>query len=160
MKFTTTCFVRIENAGKRKEMTEWLKGIGYMVCRCCLFDGWNTLHCGAINRNRIDSEVHGIPDYDGDTGYNVGWFKTENADKEYPSYDCGENIELFKALAAMNDENDLNQWYVCDVPYWCDLRQGDWVIKRDTMDHTTFFPSVFHKATVAEIIEHFKKREK
>lgn len=159
MKFTTPCFVRIENAGKRKEMTEWLKGIGYTVCRCCFFDGWNTLHCGAISEMGGGSWVHGIPDYDEDTGSNIGWFKAEDADKEYPSYDCGENIELFKALAAMNDENDLNQWYVCDVPYWCDLRQGDWVIKRDTMDHTTFFPSVFHKATVAEIIEHLKKSE-
>ena len=85
----------------------------------------------------------------------VIWAKTPKS----PAFiDCGENIDLFKALAAMNDENDLNQWYVCDVPYWCDLRQGDWVIKRDTMDHTTFFPSVFHKATVEEIIEHFKEK--
>lgn len=154
MNFLTPAFVRVNDPEKRKELTEWLQGIGYMVCRCCLFDGWNTLHCTQ------NGEAHGIPDHDGDTGYNIGWFKAEDADKDHPSYDCGESFELFMALAAMNDENDLNQWYVCDVPYWCDLRQGDWVIKRDTMDHTTFFSSVFHKATVEEIIEHFKKREK
>ena len=160
MKFTTPCFVRVEDAENRKELAEWLERIGYHVCRCCLFEGWSTLHCGAVERLVTTYEAHGIPDYDGDTGYNIGWFKSENAEDERPSYDCGTNIELFKALAAMNDENDLNQWYVCDVPYWCDLRQGDWVIKRDTMDHTTFFPSAFHKATVEELIEHFKKREK
>lgn len=160
MKFTTPCFVRVEDAEKRKELTEWLKGIGYYVCSCCLFDGWNTLHCRGIDRLKIAYEVHGICDYDEETRYSIDQFKAENAAKEHHTIDCGENIELFKALAAMNDENDLNQWYVCDVPYWCDLRQGDWVIKRDTMDHTTFFPSVFHKATVAEIIEHFKKSEK
>lgn len=159
MKFTTPCFVRVEDMEKRKELTEWLKGIGYYVCSCCLFDGWNTLHCRGIDRLKIAYEVHGICDYDEETRYSIGQFKAENAAKEHHAIDCGENIDLFKALAAMNDENDLNQWYVCDVPYWCDLRQGDWVIKRDTMDHTTFFPSVFHKATAAEIIEHFKKRE-
>ena len=160
MKFTTPCFVRVEDAYKRKELAEWLKGIGYYVCSCCLFDGWNTLHCRGIDRLKIAYEVHGVCDYDEETRYSIDQFKAENAAKEHHAIDCGENIELFKALAAMNDENDREQWYVCDVPYWCDLRQGDWVIKRDTMDHTTFFPSVFHKATVAEIIEHFKKREK
>lgn len=160
MKFTTPCFVRVEDAEKRKELAGWLGRIGYRVCRCCLFEGWNTLHCGAVERIGTVYEAHGIPDHDEETGYSIGWFKGEDAEGVDPSYDCGENIELFKALAAMNDENDLNQWYVCDVPYWCDLRQGDWVIKRDTMDRTTFFPSVFHKATVEELIEHFKKREK
>lgn len=62
MKFTTPCFVRVEDAEKRKEMTEWLKGIGYTVCRCCFFDGWNTLHCGAISEMGGGSWVHGIPD--------------------------------------------------------------------------------------------------
>lgn len=50
MKFTTPCFVRVEDAEKRKELTEWLQGIGYYVCPCCLFDGWNTLHCNRIER--------------------------------------------------------------------------------------------------------------
>lgn len=158
MKFTTPCFVRVEDVEKRKELAGWMQEIGYAVCRCCLFDGWNTLHCGTVSERGGGSEVHGIPDYDGDTAVGVGMFKAEEAGKEHPACDCGENIGLFKAMAAMNDENDLNQWYVCDVPYWCDLRQGDWVIKRDTMDHTTFFPSVFHKATVEEIIEHFKEK--
>ena len=29
MKFTTPCFVRVENPEKRKELIEWLEGIGY-----------------------------------------------------------------------------------------------------------------------------------
>ena len=106
MKFTTPCFVRVEDAEKRKELTEWLKGIGYYVCSCCLFDGCNTLHCRGIDRLKIAYEVHGICDYDEETRYSIGQFKAENAESRNPSYDCGENVELFKALEAMNDEND------------------------------------------------------
>ena len=43
---------------------------------------------------------------DEETRYSIGQFKAENAESRNPSYDCGENVELFKALAAMNDEND------------------------------------------------------
>lgn len=154
MNFLTPAFVRVNDPEKRKDLTEWLKGIGYMVCRCCLFDGWNTLHCGAINRNRIDYEVHGIPDYDGDTGYNVGWFKAEDADKEHPSYDCGENIELFKALAAMNDENDRDQWFIDESGRFekCSFKKANivgWIM---------LYGKTPRKATVAEIIEHFKEK--
>lgn len=132
MKFTTPCFVRVENVEERRQLVKWLVDIGYRIYH---------------NHPNPDSIVT-----DGSWGgaYLGRWARVGKID-------CGENIEQFKALAAMNDENDLNQWYVCDVPYWCDLRQGDWVIKRDTMDHTTFFPSVFHKATAEEIIGHFKR---
>ena len=112
MTFTTPCFVRVENPEKRKELIEWLERIGYHVCSCCLFDGWNTLHCRGIDRLKIAYEVHGICDYDEETRYSIDQFKAENADSKHPAVDCGENIELFKALAAMNDENDREQWFV------------------------------------------------
>lgn len=155
MKFITPCFVRVENSDARKELTEWLKGIGYHVCSCCLFDGWNTLHCDLIERLEAHYEVHGIPDYDKDTGYNVGWFKADNADKVHPSYDCGENIALFKALAAMNDENDYQQyfrhndnkyrWLLCNTMRLFDAVALEWN---------------WHKATAEEIVEYFKNNEK
>lgn len=103
-----------EDAEKRKELTEWLKGIGYYVCSCCLFDGCNTLHCRGIDRLKIAYEVHGICDYDEETRYSIDQFKAENVAKGYPAIDCGENIELFKALAAMNDENDREQWFIAE----------------------------------------------
>lgn len=137
MKFTTPCFVRVEDAEKRKELIGWLFSIGYALCEHLIgMDDETPVVVAAFGKINLWVRIH---------------CKSETC------FDCGENIDLFKALAAMNDENDLNQWYVCDVPYWCDLRQGDWVIKRDTMDHTTFFPSVFHKATAEEIIGHFKR---
>lgn len=151
MKFTTPCFVRVNNPEKRKELTEWLKGIGYHVCSCCLFDGWNTLHCRGIDRLKIAYEVHGICDYDEETRYSIDQFKAENAEKRNPSYDCGENVELFKALAAMNNENDMEQIFISERGLYirC-LRNNaniDWLGK-------------LRKATVEEIVEYFKNNEK
>lgn len=51
---------------------------------------------------------------DEETRYSIGQFKAENAESRNPSYDCGENVELFKALAAMNDENDREQWFIAE----------------------------------------------
>lgn len=151
MKFTTPCFVRVEDAEKRKELTEWLQGIGYYVCPCCLFDGWNTLHCNRIERLKTSYEVHGIPDYDRDTGYNIGWFKVDNTNEDNPSYDCGENVELFKALAAMNDENDMEQIFISERGLYIKcLRNNaniDWLGK-------------LHKATAEEVVEYFSITDK
>lgn len=101
MTFTTPCFVRVENPEKRKELIEWLKGIGYHVCSCCEFKRWNTLTCGPVERLKTTYEVHGVPDYDKETGANIGQFKVENALKNNPAIDCDDDIDCFKALAAM-----------------------------------------------------------
>lgn len=151
MKFTTPCFVRINNPDKRKELTEWLKGIGYHVCSCCLFDGCNTLHCRGIDRLKIAYEVHGICDYDEETRYSIDQFKAENAEKRNPSYDCGENVEMFKALAAMNDENDMEQIFISERGLYirC-LRNNaniDWLGK-------------LRKATAEEVVEYFSITDK
>ena len=168
MKFTTPCFVRVEDMDKRKELTEWLKGIGYYVCPCSLFDGWNTLHCRGIDRLKIAYEVHGICDYGEDTQYSIGQFKAENAKKHSPSCDCGENVELFKALAAMNDENDREQWFT---------NSEDWMLSLyDDFDgamttaaeceagnvgcYTYCEEYGFRKATAEEIVEYFKTKKK
>lgn len=153
MKFTTPCFVRVEDMEKRKELTEWLKGIGYYVCSCCLFDGWNTLHCRGIDRLKIAYEVHGICDYDEETRYSIDQFKAENAAKEHHAIDCGENIELFKALAAMNDENDNEQYFVTELA-------GSSYCVHKNRNTNLAYSLTCRKATVAEIIEYFKKSEK
>lgn len=147
MKFITPCFVRVPDPAKRKELTEWLRSIGYNVCRCCLFDGWNTLLCTQRGT------AHGIPDYDGDTGYNIGWFKAEDADKDHPSYDCGENFEQFKALSAMNDENDNEQYFVTELA-------GSSYCVHKNRNTDLAYSLTCRKATADEIVEHFKKREK
>ena len=64
--------------------------------------------------------------------------------------DCGENIELFKALAAMNDKNDHYQWFVST------LKPERLGLNNSMDDNRLFAEPLFRKATAEEIIEHFK----
>lgn len=152
MTFTTPCFVRVENPEKRKELIEWLERIGYHVCSCCLFDGWNTLHCSGIDRLKIAYEVHGICDYDEETRYSIDQFKAENADSKHPAVDCGENIELFKALAAMNEWNDREQWFVEEGRMF--------KCTSDKINNYCYHWPTTRKATAEEIVEYFKNKER
>lgn len=93
------CFVRIEDREVRSEFCEWLKTKNIFVCICSLFDGWNTLNCSNIDRNdKLQVEVHGVPDYDPETGYNVGQFKLENKN----AIDFGSDIIRFKQYIETN----------------------------------------------------------
>ena len=65
--------------------------------------------------------------------------------------DCGENIELFKALAAMNDENDLEQWFVSN-------KGSEWAICKKTLN--VYSGVLCRKATAEEIVEYFKNKER
>lgn len=154
MTFTTPCFVRVENPEKRKELIEWLEGIGYHVCSCCEFKGWNTLTCGPVERLKTTYEVHGVPDYDKETGANIGQFKVENALKNNPAIDCDDDIDCFKALAAMNDENDREQWF---VEWFADGKH--WYQCPDDFIRVQYEMAGYHKATVEEIVEYFKNKE-
>lgn len=87
------------------------------------------------------------PDLDGYVGI---WAKTPKS----PAFiDCGENIELFKALAAMNDENYNEQYFVTELA-------GSSYCVHKNRNTNLAYSLTCRKATVAEIIEYFKKSEK
>lgn len=76
--------------------------------------------------------------------------------------DCGTNEELFLAIAALRDDTDNNQLFTNG--------KDDWGICRDGSDGglpgmdfygipNDFNLSYYHKATVNELIEHFKEKE-
>lgn len=69
---------------------------------------------------------------------------------------CGENEELFLALAALRDDTDKNQYWICDkvsVTIGKTYYPGDYIYYQ----YDEFFDKQnWHKATVEEIIEHFK----
>ena len=67
--------------------------------------------------------------------------------------DCGANEDLFLALASLNDDNDKNQWFIYDGnnPKDYHIQNGDWYMC--IFEHN--IPNG-HKATVEELIEHFK----
>ena len=139
MKFTTPCFVRVEDAEKRKELAVWLSSIGRYVSPAV-----------TSSDNHKDWVIVTEP-YDPDLDGYVGvWAK---APKSPAFIDCGENIELFKALAAMNDENYNEQYFVTELA-------GSSYCVHKNRNTNLAYSLTCRKATVAEIIEYFKKSEK
>lgn len=76
--------------------------------------------------------------------------------------DCGTNEDLFLALAALRNDTDNNQWFVIDVDVYLDISKGDWFKATDINGGyhvgTQIEPLYCHKATVEELIEHFKSK--
>ena len=69
--------------------------------------------------------------------------------KPIEGINCGTNDELFLAIAALQDDTDNMQWFTDGNGYWQQCIGG------------FKFPSLakekLHKATVQELIKHFKK---
>ncbi|WP_286726973.1 hypothetical protein [Alistipes sp. UBA1686] len=146
MKFTTPCFVRVEDAEKRTELLKWMFDVGY------------------AGRYRIDPScpivVAGLEKDCAD----VACAGATEGLAVFGLIDCGDNIELFKALVAMNDENDMQQLFICDT--YADIGCVMWHLCENKKfkhyyveweDGETDIRSEFRKATVEEIIKHFKK---
>lgn len=113
-------------------------------------------------------------------GYNEFWIKGEsqlfvdslcgfycdatNLDKDNRLIDCGENEQLFLAIAALRNDSNYMQWFICTEPYeerigsiikcW---HQGDFdLFDLDVEDFEIMPLPHWRKATVQELIEHFK----
>ena len=88
------------------------------------------------------------------------WSKTVLEDlRREEVIDCGDNEDLFCAIAVLRDDSDKNQWFVMDVEIYTDLPQGSWFMATDRRGGrhvgTQIDPLYCHKATVEELIEHF-----
>ena len=139
MKFTTPCFVRVEDAEKRKELAVWLSSIGRYVSPA--------VTSSDDHKDWVIVTEPYDPDLDGYVGI---WAKTPKS----PAFiDCGEDIEPFKALAAMNDENYNEQYFVTELA-------GSSYCVHKNRNTNLAYSLTCRKATVAEIIEYFKKSEK
>ena len=138
--FTTPCFIR-KNTDKLRRKLESLgykKGVYPLpVGREDVYD--RDIHLYENSYHFRDSTLYGI---------------TNNID-------CGTNEELFIAIASLRDDTDVNQWFVMDVEEYMDINQGDWFIATDRNGGkhigTQIDPMYCHKATVEELIEHFKE---
>lgn len=102
-------------------------------------------------------------------------------DCDFDGVDCGENEELFLAIAALQDDTDENQWFVCPkikttISPGCypqlvgmdgheQVVEGyEWVLSTENSiterineaiyygENPDFLP---HKATIDELIKHF-----
>lgn len=135
MGFTTPCFIRKNTEELRKK----LEDIGY--------------------KNAGSSNHHDIIYTDAEHGVYFTTFASNITDDEV-AYDCKYNRTLFLAIAALRDDTDNNQWFVMDVEIYVDLTKGTWfkATDRDGGKHVgTQIEALYcHKATVEELINHFK----
>lgn len=81
--------------------------------------------------------------------YSVEFFSNIPHPDETDSIDCGTNEELFLALAALRDDTDKFQWFISP--------EGIWAYNTNN-DSISVSPK-WRKATVNELIEHFKTKE-
>ncbi len=138
--FTTPCFIR-KNTPELQKRLEVLgyKPFGYM-------DGL-FIACDHISGEFETFDKDGLPNI------------LKNPYNETPEIvDCGENEELFLAIAALRDDSDERQWFT-DGKEWfiCDYESIEQ--KREETKACNYFGAYIyhsHKATVEELIEHFK----
>ena len=151
MGFTTRCFIRKNS----KELQEKLADIGYSICRCANFEKVEWLNTLPIN-----GTVHGKGYFDEEMEFH-DWTVEKELNRFVignPTYiDCGENEDLFLAIAALRDDSDVYQYFVNEkgVFVFCNQSELKHVID-NSEDWWDYSVSEFHKATVAELIEHFK----
>ena len=138
MGFTTPAFIRKNTPELRKRLEE----LGYYLHPECIDDDrGNYLF---VNREYYLNRPLGY------------------SEELSRSIDCGTNESLFLAIAALRDDTDNNQMFING--------KGDWGICRDGSDgglEGLDFYGIpndlnvdnYHKATVEELIEHFKGKE-
>lgn len=103
--------------------------------------------------------------------YSVEFFSNIPHPDETDSVDCGNNEELFLAIAPLRDDTNENQWFIADSPlsvsyddamgndhYFTEPKGSVFFWDINWM-HATIISGNYHKATVEELIEHFKEKE-
>lgn len=151
MGFTTPCFIRKNT----QELRRGLEELGYFNDS----PEW-TNNCSIIWAYQYPMKGFDTPNYVIADSFDVPFDKHSALCGKF--VDCGTNEELFLAIAALRDDTDNNQLFTNG--------KGDWGIYRDGSDGglsgmdfygmpNDFNLSYYHKATVNELIEHFKTKE-
>ena len=80
--------------------------------------------------------------------------------------DCGDNEELFLAIAALRDDTNENQWFIAQDTMWDENYNGEITVYYEENEWLMWgyyslmeeIPSDFRKATAEEIIDHFSNQ--
>lgn len=142
MVFIQPCFIRKNTPELRKKLEE----LGYKPFGSVKYE-WDT-GWGLSTDNRLGE----FESFDNNGLENI--IKCELPDYE-DSIDCDDNEELFIALAALRDDSDINQYFICDK---VSFTLGKTYYPDDYLyyQYDEFFDKQnWHKATVEELIEHF-----
>ena len=140
MAFIQSCFIRKNTPELRKKLEE----LGYK------YNGRDTESWGASALYCFDGKYYEV--------------YPAKPSRYHSIVDCGTNEELFLALAALRDDTNKNQWFIAQGTIWVKDYNGEIITYYDEgelflWNEYLFIednPSDFRKATVEEIIEHFK----
>lgn len=139
--FITNCFIRKNTP----ELRGKLKKMGYYVCHC-------TGGATAVSLMALLGEVHAV------CAEELDIFADEVKSGKCKLIYCGDNEQLFIALAAMRDDTDKDQLFTNGI---------DWAINREAarnlglpgFEYLSFprdIDTPLHKATKEEIMNYFK----
>lgn len=134
--FTQSCYIKKNT----KELREKLKSLGYKLNHG---KTWGEYLVCFKTEDTSECKFVASPDYD-----------LKNMPNFTNVIDCGENEDLFLAIAKLQDDTDINQWFTdgrtwkncmldkCDIDSW--------------YRHFGYGTTMLHKATIQELIQHFK----
>ena len=152
MAFIQPCFIRKNTPELRKKLEE----LGYKPSYPIFQYPEVFKHIAACNF--FGSKYYGVSD---DEVSHHGEIK--DAIKNRGMIDCDDNEELFIALSALRDDTDVNQWFIYNTigNQVGKFETVEWVKCLDVkMEDYFSYDNIYkfmRKATVEEIIEHFKK---
>ena len=126
--FTTPCFIRQNTQEIRIRLSE----MGYSE---------SVFFCGDLSNLCVNVLCNG--EYDEANDY---------APLLCNAVDCFENEDLFLAVAALRDDSNEHQWFIWDD----DEDEGDKWKLYDCNSNWSWWIFEVHKATIKELIEHFK----
>lgn len=145
MGFTTPCFIRKNTPELRKKLEE----LGYFNNS----PQW-TNNCSIIWAYQYPMKGFDTPNYVIADSFDIPFDKHSALCGKF--IDCGTNEELFLAIAALRDDTDKYQWFT-DGDLW--FKCGDEVCNETIEYYLNKYGRKIHKATVNELIEHFKTKE-
>lgn len=132
--FTTPCLIRKNT----KELRDWLTLIGYQYGGQDANSGAKGIYC---NKGEF-FEV----------------YKYTKPSRDFKIIDCGENMDMFKAIAALRDDSPFMQYFIYEKRTLLN-KVGKWIIcyhKGSNLFGKYIKNGTLRKATVEELIEHFK----
>lgn len=135
MKFTTPCFIRKNTLELRKR----LKELGYTFLPSVY--------------NKQDIPIYTLPYLQCGTERSISYYTVKNGCID--GINCGTNEQLFLALAALRDDSDYMQWFVSERDDWQLSTTSTFKTNPKIIYH--FKELKWHKATIEELIKHFKE---
>ena len=146
MGFTTAAFIRKNTPELRKKLGE----LGYIKNSPKWTDDCNIIWAYQYS----EEKGFDTPHYVIANAFDIPFDKHSRLCGKF--IDCGTNEDLFLALAALRDDIDIHQWFT-DGKEWFQCRFLK--VGMHYYDKPEILFERWHKATVEELIEHFRGKE-